>query len=173
MSVKYIDIDRYIFVSLRTASGRPGGLHSRLQIPCHPVGEGVRPGPCDQQTRAVVCLPWDFWRPVCTGGPNYSPSCCFAMWQPGDPSSAAEAGNGTCEHASMCIFSCFSCWQLDSSALKWAKFHYMLIQRAFLPTMADDMLAVAQQALGPVRWYGKSKTEKRKHFYIWNALVED
>ncbi|KAE8283229.1 E3 ubiquitin-protein ligase rnf213-alpha [Larimichthys crocea] len=27
------------------------------------------------------------------------------------------------------------------------------MQRAFLPTMADDMLAVAQQAMGPVQWY--------------------
>lgn len=42
----------------------------------------------------------------------------------------------------------------------------MLIQRAFLPTMADDMLAVAQQALGQLQWYGKSKTEKRMHSYI-------
>lgn len=29
------------------------------------------------------------------------------------------------------------------------------MQRAFLPTMADDMLAVAQQALGHLQWYRK------------------
>lgn len=42
----------------------------------------------------------------------------------------------------------------------------MLIQRAFLPTMADDMLVVAQQALGPLQWYRKSKTEKKMYSHI-------
>lgn len=49
----------------------------------------------------------------------------------------------------------------------------MLIQRAFLPTMADDMLGVAQQILGPLRWYSKSKTEKKTYSQIRNMSVLD
>lgn len=31
------------------------------------------------------------------------------------------------------------------------------VQRAFLPTMPDDMLAIAQQAMGHLQWYCKYK----------------
>lgn len=31
----------------------------------------------------------------------------------------------------------------------------VFVQRAFLPTMPDDMLAVAQQAMGHLQWYCK------------------
>lgn len=34
----------------------------------------------------------------------------------------------------------------------------MLLQEAFLPSMPDDMQAVAQEALGPLQWYRKSTT---------------
>lgn len=34
----------------------------------------------------------------------------------------------------------------------------VFVQRAFLPTMPDDMLAVAQQAMGPLQWYCKYKS---------------
>lgn len=47
----------------------------------------------------------------------------------------------------------------------------MLIQRAFLPSMPDDMLAVAQQTLGPMQWYCKSNTEEKNVLsylnYVW------
>lgn len=33
----------------------------------------------------------------------------------------------------------------------------LFVQRAFLPTMPDDMLAVAQQAMGQLQWYCKYK----------------
>lgn len=49
----------------------------------------------------------------------------------------------------------------------------MLIQRAFLPTMADDMLGVAQQIFGPLQWYSKSKTEKKTYSHIRNMSVQD
>lgn len=32
------------------------------------------------------------------------------------------------------------------------------MQEAFLPSMPDDMQAVAQEALGPLQWYRKSAT---------------
>jgi hypothetical protein len=37
-------------------------------------------------------------------------------------------------------------------------FVFVLVQQAFLPTMPEDMLFVAQQAMGRVSWYCKSKT---------------
>lgn len=32
---------------------------------------------------------------------------------------------------------------------------HLLVQAAFLPTMPEDMLAVAQQAMGHLQWYRK------------------
>lgn len=37
--------------------------------------------------------------------------------------------------------------------------------------MADDMLVVAQQALGHLQWYRKSKTEKKMYSHI--EIFED
>ncbi len=89
-----------------TAIGSPGGLHPELQISCQPRGEGLRPGSGDQPTWAVACSSRDLWRPVCVGGLNYSPGCCLALREPGDLSSPAAAGNGTCQHASMYTANC-------------------------------------------------------------------
>lgn len=44
------------------------------------------------------------------------------------------------------------------------------MQRAFLPTMADDMLAVAQQALGRnLLWYRKLKKLKKLKLLLMSS----
>lgn len=38
------------------------------------------------------------------------------------------------------------------------------MQEAFLPSMPDDMQAVAQEALGHLQWYRESTTENKSIF---------
>lgn len=38
------------------------------------------------------------------------------------------------------------------------------MQEAFLPSMPDDMQAIAQEALGPLQWYRKSTTTNKCTF---------
>lgn len=42
----------------------------------------------------------------------------------------------------------------------------MLMQKAFLPSMPDDMQAAAREALGHLQWYRKSATLKHVHINI-------
>lgn len=56
----------------------------------------------------------------------------------------------------VCLLSAaFSVCNSSSSSLKHVECVFRLAQAAFLPTMPEDMLEVARQAMGPLQWYCK------------------
>lgn len=138
---------------LCTAVASCADVHPDVQGAHQPRGEGFCPGSSDQPTWANAFLSWTLWLLVHVSGVDCSSDCSAALYEPRDLSSPEATGPGAGQHASMCPCTVKFVYSLCRHLLFIASI--CLRQAAFLPTMPEDMLAVAQRAIGQVTWFCK------------------